>query len=122
METTLMFASIFESLPAQEPSNSSLSRDSSFMDEDLPKLPDKLQLKLTMKLCNGTQLPASWLTVDDVSFQSLVEKVQPVVIEAHEEHGDDADIEETDFVMAYKVTTTGLGTAIKSDEDFECFC
>jgi hypothetical protein len=93
------------------------------MDEDEPNLPEKLRFKLIIKLREGTQLPASWVTVSDVSFEGLAESVKQCIITAHEEHGEDSNIEDRDFSMAYKASTAnGLGTTIRTNDDFLCFC
>ena len=122
MKTILTF---FASLqPSSEQGSASpLLHNVSFMDEnDEPELPEKLRLKLAIKLRSGMQVSVQWITVSDVSFQGLVESVKPYIIEAHEENGECDDIEETGYVMAFKASAAGLGTAIKSDEDFACFC
>ncbi|HXF29320.1 MAG TPA: hypothetical protein VN457_05670 [Chlamydiales bacterium] len=97
-----------------------MSRDASTVSDSQSELPDSLRFKLAIKLYNGTQLPAQWITVDDVSLDVLKEAIMAEVISAHDEN---TEVDEKDLVIAYKYSTAnGLGTAIKTEEDFVSFC
>jgi hypothetical protein len=97
-----------------------MSRDVSTASDIQTELPESLRFKLAIKLYNGTQLPAQWVTVDDISFDVLKETIKAEVISAHDEN---TEVDEKDLVIAYKYSTAnGLGTAIKTEEDFVSFC
>jgi hypothetical protein len=98
-----------------------LSCDDSLISEDQSKVPDSLRFKLAIRLRDGTQLPAQWITVKDVSFTALREAIKDEVVTAH---GDDnMEVNDKDLIVAYKSSTAnGLGTVIKIEDDFVSFC